>query len=107
MKIPKSHEKINLKRRVTIENQYMENNHFIENENCNRNCIRKKNTGMNWKLMYANIQGLKSKLVCLKDTLSEVKPDIVLLTETLLSENKGTKVDGYAFFGKTRETPSL
>ena len=103
MKIPKSHEKINLKRRVTIENQYMENNHFIENENCNRNCIRKKNTGMNWKLMYANIQGLKSKLVCLKDTLSEVKPDIVLLTETLLSENKGTKVDGYAFFGKTRE----
>ena len=56
--------------------------------------------------MYANVRGLKSKLPCVNDILADSKPSIVLLTETHLTENKGIKCEGYAFFGNAREGKS-
>ena len=56
-----------------------------------------------WKIMYANVRGMKSKMTCVKDVLSEIKPDIALFTETHLTENKGVNVKGYTFFGEHRK----
>ena len=56
------------------------------------------------KLLYANVRGIKSKIPCIKNVFSEVKPDIALLTETHMTEDKGVCVDGYTFFGKPRAT---
>ena len=53
--------------------------------------------------MYANVRGLKSKIACVKDVFSELKPDIALLTETHLAEDKGMRVEGYTYFGKSRK----
>ena len=57
----------------------------------------------NIKLMYANCRGLKSKIPCLKNILSELEPNIVLLTETHLTEDKGMNIDGFTFFGNARK----
>ena len=55
------------------------------------------------KVLYANVRGLKSKMTCLKNILCEIRPNIVLLFETLLWDNKGVKIDGYTFFGMARK----
>ena len=57
-----------------------------------------------WRLLYANIRGIKSKVACLKSVCEETEPDIVLLTETHLSEDKGINVLGYTFMGRARKT---
>ena len=57
-----------------------------------------------WRLLYANVRGLKSKIACLKNVCEETNPDIVLLTETHLSEDKGINLIGYTFVGKARKT---
>ena len=54
-------------------------------------------------LVYANVRGLVGKLASLKEVLSDTKATIACLTETHLSQNKGTLIDGYSFFGKARE----
>merc|ERR1712105_157014 len=48
------------------------------------------------------VRGIQSKLACIREILSELKPDICLLTETHLNENKGINVPGYAFCGRAR-----
>ena len=57
-----------------------------------------------WRLLYANIRGIKSKMACLKNVCEEVEPDVILLTETHLSEDKGVNLIGYTFIGKARKT---
>lgn len=39
---------------------------------------------------------------CIKSVLAEVKPDVALMTETHLTEDRGVIVEGYTFFGKSR-----
>ena len=56
-----------------------------------------------WRLLYANIRGLKSKVACLKNVCEETDPDVVLLTETHLSEDRGVNFIGYTFIGKARK----
>ena len=55
------------------------------------------------QLLYANVRGVHSKLPCLKDVISDLKPSIVVLTETHLSNNNDIRIDGYSFFGRARE----
>ena len=54
------------------------------------------------KILYANTQGIKSKLASLKGILSEVSPDIALFCETHLTNGAGIRLEGYAFFTKPR-----
>ena len=61
---------------------------------------------MQIKLTYANVRGLTSKIASLKEVLSETEATIACLTETHLSENKGSMIEGYSFFGKAREGKS-
>ena len=65
--------------------------------------IAPKKNKMTMKVLYANVRGLKSKMTCLKNILCEIRPNIVLLFETLLWDNKGVKIDGYTFFGMARK----
>ena len=55
------------------------------------------------RLLYANVRGIKSKIPCLKNVFSETNPDIALLSETHLTEDKGLCVEGYTFFGRARK----
>ena len=55
------------------------------------------------KLLYANVRGMRSKLPCIQDVLSDAKPTIAVFTETHLNDNRGIKMEGYTFFGKARE----
>ena len=50
------------------------------------------------------MRGIRSKMACLQNTLSEIDADIGLFCETFLTENKGLKLDGYTFFGNARTT---
>ena len=59
-----------------------------------------------WGLLYSNIRGFKGKRSSLIDVLNEEKPQVVLLTETLLKTNSGVRIEGYTFFGKARENKS-
>ena len=53
--------------------------------------------------MYGNVRGLVSEIASLKEILSETDATIACVTETHLSENKGTLIEGYSFFGRARE----
>ena len=55
-----------------------------------------------WKIMYANIRGIKGKRSSLIEHLECEKPQIFLLTETLLPTNSGIQITGFTFFGKSR-----
>ena len=50
-----------------------------------------------------NDRGLQSKMPSAKNIMSELMPDIVLIAETHLAENKGTRLEGYTFFGNPRK----
>ena len=90
-----------MKQRKSLEKQYIHKSPFNEgNKDTRKN---KANNKENWKLFYANIRGIKGKITSLKQVFHEVKPDIGLFTETLLSENSGVNVEGYSFFGRARE----
>ena len=52
--------------------------------------------------MYANVRGLKSKKVGLTEILQENKPQLFLLTETMLRSDTTEKFDGYTFFSRIR-----
>ena len=54
-------------------------------------------------LLYANARGLKSKKLSLIDILGELQPEIALFTETMLKTQNEIKIEGYTFFGKSRE----
>jgi hypothetical protein len=69
-----------------------------------RQCKVKKTKDEQWNLIYANIRGIKGKRASLIEILENQKPQIVLLTETLLKTDMGMKLEGYTFFGKSRQT---
>ena len=52
--------------------------------------------------MYSNVRGIKSKKASLTEILNEQEPHVFLITETLLSTNNGTSIDGYTLYGKAR-----
>ena len=52
--------------------------------------------------MYANVRGIRSKLVSITEILSEKNPQMFLITETLLCANTGINIKGYTFFGRKR-----
>lgn len=68
----------------------------------NKRKIRRRVKIHKWKVMYANVRGLKSKKASMIDILEEVKPDVVLLCETQLKSNVGMRFQGYLFFGRSR-----
>ena len=53
--------------------------------------------------MYANVRGIKSKLISINEVLVENNPHLFLLTETLLRTDTGLNIPGYTFYGKKRE----
>ena len=53
--------------------------------------------------MYSNVRGIKSKKDSLIEILNEYKPQMFVITETLLKSDTGMKIDGYTFYGKARE----
>lgn len=53
--------------------------------------------------MYSNVRGIKGKKESLIEIINEYKPQMFVITETLLKSNTGTKIDGYTFYGKARE----
>ena len=56
-----------------------------------------------WLIFYANAQGLKGKIPCLRDILTEKLPQVALFTETMLNDMSSIKIQGYTFCGKSRE----
>ena len=56
-----------------------------------------------WKIMYANIRGLKGKRSSLIEHLNSEKPHLFLLTETLLPTNSNIELDGYTTFCRARD----
>ena len=54
--------------------------------------------------MYANVRGMKSKIVSITEILNEKNPQIFLITETLLPSNTGINIKGFTFFGRRRLT---
>ena len=52
--------------------------------------------------MYTNIRGLRGKISSLIEQLSSEKPHFYLLTETLLTTDTDMQIQGYTFFGKSR-----
>ena len=63
---------------------------------------KKPNERVKWKILYANIRGVQGKRVSLTEILDDLKPEVVLLAETLLYNNVGIKIKGYKFFGQAR-----
>ena len=49
----------------------------------------------NFKLLYSNINHLKSKMESLNNILEETKPTIVALVETKLPEKEKPEIEGY------------
>lgn len=64
------------------------------------------NRKLQWKIFYANAQGIQGKKDGIQEILNDIKPDLVLLTETHLKNNIGIKFDGYTFIGKSRNEKS-
>ena len=64
---------------------------------------KKKNV---WTLFYANVQGIRSKRDSLINIFDEINPKIAFITETQLTSNSAIKIEGYTFFGKSREKKS-
>ena len=56
-----------------------------------------------WKLLYTNIRGLKGKIIGLNAIIQDHTPQLFLLTETQLRSTIAPKIQGYTFYGKTRE----
>ena len=55
------------------------------------------------KIMYSNIRGLKGKRSSLIEQLHAEKPNFFLLTETLLTSDLDILIEGYTFFGRSRQ----
>ena len=52
--------------------------------------------------MYTNIRGLRHKRPSLIEVLESEKPDLFLITETLLSADTNIEIEGYTFISKAR-----
>ena len=50
--------------------------------------------------MYANVRGIKSKLISISEILNETNPHLFLITDIT---NSGLNINGYTFFGRKRE----
>ena len=50
---------------------------------------------INWTIMYANVRGIKGKIMSIADVAEELNPEIILLTETHLRQNAGVRITGY------------
>ena len=69
-----------------------------------RNHKQRKDTSNNYmKIMYANIQGFKSKTAGLTEILHDNKPHLFLLTETQLRCDTSEKIDGFTFYSRARK----
>ena len=65
-----------------------------------------KRTSIQWTFFYANSRGLNSKRNSIIDIFTDVQPHLAFFTETMLSDAKGFKIEGYTFCGKCREKNS-
>ena len=59
--------------------------------------------GIHWKMVYANVRGLKGKKASIIETLHDINPQVCFLTETQLRSNIGINIDGFCFYGRKRE----
>ena len=62
----------------------------------------KTNTDDIWKIMYANVRGMKSKINSLIEVLQDHNPHVFLITETQLKSDTGIKVSGYTIYSRAR-----
>ena len=60
-----------------------------------------KNKLKEFKLLYNNIRGIKSKKESLKEIIAEERPTVVALVETLLEENEKLIMEGYTIIERT------
>ena len=48
------------------------------------------NRKLQWKIFYANAQGIQGKKDGIQEILNDIKPDLALLTETHLKNNRNS-----------------
>ena len=65
--------------------------------------MAKQNTLHNFKVMYNNIRGIKSKRTSLKQIVDEENPTIVGIAETNLQEGESVEIEGYRVKRNDRE----
>ena len=68
----------------------------------NRGRRGKKRKTEEWKIFYANARGILSKRNSLIDILGDLRPQVALITETMLTHSHGLQIDGYSYIGKLR-----
>ena len=83
-----------LERNMALEeNDTMEGK--IKKKRVRRGGKKVKNKLKNFKIMYVNLRGYKSKKRSIEEIIIEEKPTVVAFAETLLEEKEKVKIEGY------------
>ena len=64
---------------------------------------RNKNILKNFRVYYANLRGLSSKLSSLKECIENYKPHLFCLTETKLDTDVKVEIEGYQLYHKNKK----
>ena len=56
----------------------------------------------NFKILYVNIRGIKSKVKSLENIAQEEKPTLIAIAETILKEKEEIEIEGYAILPKNK-----
>ena len=62
-----------------------------------------KNKMTNFKVMYLNIRGIKSKMSSFQSKIEETTPTIMCITETHVLESEEVKLEGYEIYRNDRD----
>ena len=54
-------------------------------------------------IYYINIRGIKSKIESLRQTIQEIKPDVIGIVETHFSEDENITIEGYHILRKDKQ----
>ena len=68
------------------------------NRKVRRGGKRIKNKLKNFKILYSNLRGFKSKTESIKNIIHEEKPTMIALAETLIEDDEEVKIEGYKIF---------
>ena len=58
----------------------------------------------NFKIFYVNTRGIKTKLDSLVRIVTELSPQVICLTETMLGEKEKVEIDGYTPFHNSNKS---
>ena len=56
----------------------------------------------NFKILYVNIRGIKSKVKSLENIAQEEKPTLIAIAETILEAKEKIEIEGYAILPKNK-----